>query len=111
MVYPCKVGRGFLKRSWKNIMITIDLNEEYVSQPERPLNRKNPMSYTVDIGRYDHVYSVIQKQHQDLVRAAHNARLLKRHSGEGIAVEVQRYLEKMRVEVYTLVERYTSRAG
>jgi len=92
-------------------MISIDLNEEFVSQPERPLNRKNPSSYTVDIGRYDHVYSVVQKQHQDLLRAAHNARLLKRESNEGIAVEVQRYFEHMRVEVFTLAERYTSRAG
>ena len=92
-------------------MITIDMNEDFFSQSERPLNRKTPTSTTVDIGRYDHVYSVIQKQHQDLLRAAHYARLLKRHSGEGIAVEVQRYLEKMRVEVYTLAERYTSRAG
>jgi len=92
-------------------MITIDLNEEFVSQPDRSLNRRNPTSYTVDIGRYDPVYSVIQKQRQDLLRAAHNARLLKHDSGEGLAVEVQRYIEKMRVEVFTLAERYASRAG
>ena len=92
-------------------MITIDLNEEFVPQPEKPLNRTHPTSYSVDIGRYDPVYSVIQKQYQDLLGAAHNARLLKRDSGEGLAVEVQRYLEKMRVEVYTLAERYASRVG
>ena len=92
-------------------MITIDLNEEFVSQPEKPLNRVIPTSYTVDIGRYDPVYSVIRKQHQDLLRASHNARMLKHDSGEGLAVEVQRYIEKMRVEVFTLAERYTSRAG
>ena len=92
-------------------MKTINLNEEFVSQTERPLNRRTPTSYTIDIGRYDHVYSVIQNQHQDLLRAAHNSRLLKRASGEGLAVEVQRYLEQMRVEVFTLAERYASRAG
>jgi hypothetical protein len=92
-------------------MITIDLNDEFVSQAERPLTRKSPTCSQVDICRYDHVYAVIQKQHQDLLQAAHNARLLKRDSGEGLAVEVQRYLEQMRVEVFTLAERYASRAG
>ena len=111
MVYPGKVRRGFPQRSWRNIMITIDLNEDFISQTERPLNRITPTSYTVDTGRYDPVYSLIQKQHQDLQRAAHNARLLKRDSGEGLAVEVQRYLEQLRVEVFTLAERYANRAG
>lgn len=92
-------------------MITIDLNEEFVSQPERPLNRKNPTSYTVDIGRYDPVYSVIRNQHQDLLRASHNSRMLKRKNKEGLAVEVQRFIDKMRVEVFTLAERYASRTG
>ena len=92
-------------------MITIGLNEEFSSQPERPLNRKNLTSYTVDIGRYDHVYSLIQKQHQVLLRAAHNSKMLKRKSNDGLSVEVQRYFERMRLEVFTLAERYTSRAG
>ena len=92
-------------------MITIDLNEEFVSLPEKPLNRVIPTSYTVDIGRYDPVYSVIRKQHQDLLRASHNARMLKNKDKEGLAVEVQRFIEKMRVEVFTLAERYASRAG
>ena len=92
-------------------MITIDLNEEFVSLPEKPLNRVIPTSYTVDIGRYDPVYSVIRKQHQDLLRASHNARMLKNKDKEGLAVEVQRFIEKMRVEVFTLAERYAGRAG
>jgi len=92
-------------------MITIDLNEEFVSQPEKLLNRGFPTSYTVDIGRYDPVYSVIQKQHQDLLRASHTSRLLKRKNKEGIAVKVQRFIDKKRVEVFTLAERYASRAG
>ncbi len=92
-------------------MITIDLNEEYISQPEKPLNRVIPTSYTVDIGRYDPVYSVIRKQHQDLLRASHNARMLKRKNKAGFAVEVHRIIDKMRVEVFTLAERYASRAG
>jgi hypothetical protein len=93
------------------MMITIDLKEEFVSQPEKPLNRITPTYYTVDICRYDPVYSVIRKQHQDLLRASHNARMLKNKDKEGLAVEVQRYLEKMRVEVFTLAERYAGRAG
>jgi hypothetical protein len=92
-------------------MITIDLKEEFVSQPEKPLNRITPTSYSVDIGRYDPVYSVIWKQHQDLLQASHNARMLKNKDKEGLAVEVQRFIEKMRIEVFTLAERYASRAG
>ena len=92
-------------------MITIDLNDEFVSQAERPLNRSYPTCSAGNICRYDHVYALIQKGHQDLLQAAHNARLLKRDSGEGLAVEVQRYLERARVEVFTLAERYASRAS
>ena len=92
-------------------MITIDLNKKLVSQPEKPSNRKIPTSNSVDIGRYDPVYSVIRKQHQDLLRASYTARMLKHKEKEGLAVEVQRYIKKVRVEVFTLAARYAGRAG
>lgn len=92
-------------------MITIDLIDEHVSQSERPIIKTQAMSHNAHIGKYEHVYAVVQKQHHDLLRAAHTARLLKGAKNGGLAIEVQRFFERKKVEVFTLAERYASRSG
>lgn len=89
-------------------MITIELVHEYTDKTEKPQQRTATASPAYNSVAYDSLYSLAMDRQHDLMRAAHQSRLAKAASQDNPPVDVQRYVEK-RVELFTLVERYTRR--
>ena len=90
-------------------MITIDLVDEYTIKTEKPQVQAQSFAAGSWHRPLDPAYNLARSRHNDLLRAAHNARLVKANRGEEVAVDVQRYAEG-KGEVITLVERYVRRA-
>jgi hypothetical protein len=89
-------------------MITIELVHEYTDKTEKPQQRTASALPASNSVAYDSLYSLAMDRQRDLMRAAHQSRLAKAASQDNPPVDVQRYVEK-RVDITTLVERYTRR--
>jgi hypothetical protein len=93
------------------IMITIDMIDENQSRSEKPYYRTDEYSAYVDHRIYDPVHVVLENQRNRLLQAAHTARILKTSRRNNLAIEVQRWMQKTKGEMITLVERYARRLG
>jgi hypothetical protein len=85
-------------------MITIDVTNEYDHPSVKPAVPNPPAPY----GVFDLAYTLAQRQHAQLLQAAHAARLLK--TSDGPAIDVQRWCANLKTEFLTLAERYARRA-
>jgi hypothetical protein len=92
-------------------MITIDLIDEHNLTIERPDQRQQKIGRRMNFGLLDRAFTSALGQQNDLLRAAHNARLLKLARKGGTSIDVHRFLERCQSGVHTLTERYLSRLG
>ena len=73
-------------------MITIDLIDEQISHPEKPDIRSKVKAPRLGAGLADPLYSLAQSHQNELIQAAHAARLLK--TNEGTPIDIQRFVRK-----------------
>jgi hypothetical protein len=88
-------------------MITIDLIDEQISRPEKPDIRSDIKMPKLGTGLNDPLYSLAQSRQNELMQAAHAARLLKTNGGTPI--DVLRFVGDVKSAALTLVERYSNR--
>ena len=92
-------------------MITIELIDESQSRSEKPAHRTHEYSYHIQDKYYDPVRMLVENQRDDLLRAAHDARLLKRDKREWLAIDGRRFARQAIAAVRNLVERSVRRLG
>lgn len=92
-------------------MITIELIDERQSRSEKPAHRTHEYSYQSQDKYYDPVRMLVENQRDDLLRAAHDARLLKTARKDRPAINIRRYLGQAISAVGNLVERSVRRLG
>ena len=88
-------------------MITIDLIDEQISHPEKPDIRSKVKAPRLGAGLADPLYSLAQSHQNELIQAAHAARLLK--TNEGTPIDIQRFVGDLKSAALTLAERYSNR--
>jgi hypothetical protein len=99
------------KPQGQNIMITIDLVQDYERKTEKPQQRTAPGAFTWRGQPLDPIYDLATDRHAILIQAAQQARLANsagKNAAAQVPVDVQRYAEKTVVSV-SLVERYARR--
>lgn len=92
-------------------MITIELIDESKSRSEKPAHRTHEYSYHIQDKYYDPVRMLVENQHDDLLRAAQDARLLQRNQRDRLAIDRRRYVRQAISAVRNLVERSVRRLG
>ena len=90
-------------------MITIETIDTYVSPTEKPEDRVKPVVVRKELRFVDRMATWVNSQHSRMLEAAHHARLVKSARKGDLPVDVQRYVESLKTDTQTLVERYVNR--
>ena len=90
-------------------MITIDFIDVNAPSAEKPNHRTEPVLYPERHGMIDRLYTWALHQQNDLLQAAHRARLAKLAKNGGVSIDVQRFGESGHSDALTVVERYVNR--